>query len=111
MGLCTADYVFWIWGVFDSYLETENADTIDEFLVVLCWSLQALFSGKHPTHDHGGVQHFGLPLFVVLAGIILLNCLSRRFFILFYFIFILYECFTFLPDHVLFMNNSSCNCV
>ena len=71
MGLCTADYVFWIWGVFDTYLETENADTIDEFLVVLCWSLQALFSGKHPTHDHRGLQHFGLPLFVVLAGRIL----------------------------------------
>ncbi len=57
-GLTTADYVFWIWGAFDAYLEAdESQDTVDEFLKVLCWSLLALYTGKWPNEDHRGVEH------------------------------------------------------
>ena len=58
MGLTTADYVFWIWGAFDAYLESdENDDTVNEFLQVLCWSLRAMFAGKWPTCDHRDIPH------------------------------------------------------
>ena len=57
-GLTTADYVFWIWGAFDAYLEADGSqDTVDEFLKILCWSLLALYTGNWPQTDHRGIEH------------------------------------------------------
>ena len=50
-GLKTAEYMLWIWGAFDQYLATGDNDTIDQFLIILAWSFEAMFQGRWPEAD------------------------------------------------------------
>ena len=56
----TTDLMMWIWGVWERFCIPGELGTIDSFMVILVWSLHALFLGKWPSHDWRGVQTYGL---------------------------------------------------
>ena len=51
----TINVNYYIWSVYHAIVsKADGRDTMDEFFKVLKWSLEAMYEGKWPTHNHKG---------------------------------------------------------